>query len=154
MSLSSSQHTWQSNNGAVPLMLHVLWEFAPVSGIVPTVEVYRASDHFFADWTTMTFKSPAASGNKLGTMGEVPSDEGLYQRNFNPVDFGQILPIQSFYVRYKATIPSGAEVGLEGQKETINRDLNLQVSEIHNFRDMVGSGVQTELGLDFSFGCA
>lgn len=152
--MASNQHTWQSNDGAVPLMLEVQWEFAPVSGLVPTVEVYRATDHFFADWSTMTFKAPAASGTKLGSMSEVPSDQGLYQRNFNPTDFGQFLPIQSFYVRYKVTIPSGTVVGAGSQQETLTEDLNLQRSEIHNFRDMVGSGVQQQLGLDFSFGCS
>jgi hypothetical protein len=152
--MASNQHSWQSNDGAVPLMLEVQWEFTPVSGLLPTVEVYRATDHFFADWSSKTFKSPSTSGDKYGSMSEVPSDQGLYQRNFNPVDFGQNLPIQSFYVRYKVTIPSGTAVGQGSQAETLIEDLNLQRSEIHNFRDMVGSGVQEQLGLDFSFGCS
>ena len=151
--MASNQFSWQSNDGAVPLMLEIQWEFTPVSGLMPTVEVYRASDHFFADWSTMTFKSPAASGDKFGSMSEVPSDQGLYQRNFNPVDFGQFLPIQSFYMRYKVTLPSGTTVGQGSQQETLSEDFMVQKSETHNFRDMVGSGVQQQLGLDMTFGC-
>lgn len=149
----ATQFSWQSNNGEVPLMLEVQSEFTPVSGLAPTVEVYRLPDHYFADWTTLTFRPPTASGDKFGSMSEVPSDAGLYHRPFNPVTFGQVLPIQSFYVRYRVTIPSGTVIGQGPTRGPVNFDVDLVRSETHNFREMAGSGVLPQFGLEFDFGC-
>lgn len=145
--MAKTQYQYQSNDGAVPLSLEVQYEFVPASGLSPTVEVYRASDHYYADWTTMTFKAPAASGDKYGSMSEVPSNHGLYQRNFNPVDFGQILPQQHFYARYQVTIPSGYVAG----ENTLTANLDLYQTDMLSFTDMVGSGVTEQFGMDASF---
>ena len=148
--MASNQFRWQSNDGDVPLLLEVQKEFIPVSGISPTVEVYRLPDHYFADWTDLTFKPPAAAGDKFGLMVEVPSDRGVYLRSFNPIDFSQNLPIQNFYVRYRATIPSGTLVGAE----IVNRSIDLTKTETHSFVDHLGSGITNQIGLDFGFGCS
>lgn len=147
--MASNQFQWQSNNGDVPLMLEVQKDFIPVSGILPTVEVYRLPDHFFADWTDLSFKAPAVVGDRFGVMSEVPSDRGVYLRFFNPIDFSQNLPIQNFYVRYRATIPSGTLVGAE----ILNRSITLEKTETHSFLDHLGSGITNQIGLDLSFGC-
>lgn len=101
--MAEQQSIWASNAGSIPLLLSVQFNFVSVSGLIPTVEVFRTSDDFIADFSDNTFKaSGAVSG--IVPMTEVPTDQGLYRRNFDPADFG-IVTEEKFYVRYKTTIP-------------------------------------------------
>ena len=147
--MPSNQFTWESNNGDVPLMLEVQKDFIPVSGVSPTVEVYRLPDHFFADWTDLIFKSPASSGDKFGPMTEVPSDQGVYLRFFNPITFSQTGTIQNYYMRYRTIIPSGTLIG----SEFLSEPISLIKSETHHFTDFGSGTVGSDQILNIGFGC-
>ena len=98
------QYIWE--RGALPkaLTLEVLYDDFPVTGLSPTVEVYRFSDDAYVDWATSTFVS--SGGTRFGSLSGVPSNSGLYRRHWNPTDFGQTTDA-IYYMRYKATVPSG-----------------------------------------------
>ena len=130
------QFLWQSNNGRIPLLLEVQRQFLPASGLSPTVEVKRASDEYFADWTTQTFKAPAASGDREALMTEVNNSPGVYKKLFNPVDFQQTQTHQSYIVTYRSTFPSGYSIG----NETFTEDTEVTVTDMHFFTDIVASG--------------
>ncbi len=147
--MASNQFSWQSNDGPIPLLFEVQTEFNPASGLSPTVEVKRASDEFYADWTTITFKPPAASGDKFGSMSVVDNSPGVYKRFFNPVDFSQTLPQQTFIVTYRVTLPSGFIV--DESCPPLSKARNLTQTETHLFTDMVGSGVQFLQGMTAEF---
>ena len=146
--MSAAQYTWQSNDGVIPLLFEVQYEYAPASGLSPTVEVYRASDQYYADWDSQTFKSPDASGNRYGSMSESPHVSGLYQRNFNPVLFGQVQPIQVYYVHYSVTLPSGY---IARGSDALTEALTLEKTETHFFTELAGSGQLQQLGMTTSF---
>lgn len=143
--MSKAQYTWQSNDGTIPLLLELQYEFTPASGLSPTVAVYRASDDYYVDWGSNTFKAPTASGTEFATMSEV--QPGLYRKTFNPVHLGQIQPNQVYYIRYQATIPSGYVV----DGEALASDINLIQTETHYFTELAGSGTLPQLGMTASF---
>jgi len=132
------QHHWESINRDIPLMLEVQYFSVPVSGLVPTVEVYKFDNHNIANWDDLVFL-PSSSGIFSTTMSGVPSNHGLYTRLFSPLDFGQNNKRQTYYVRYKATIPSGMQIN----ENIISEDINISATEIHSF-----DGVPV---LDFNF---
>lgn len=140
------QILWPRNAGAIPLMLEVQYNFAAVSGISPTVEVYRDDDDYVADWSNSTFvSSGAASG--MAVMSEVPTNNGLYRRSFNPSDFGQSLVDQTYYLRFRATIPSGFNAD-------VNEDISLVSHATLKFIDFVsgsGTGSSGPTGMTLSF---
>jgi hypothetical protein len=134
------QFTWQKDDLPAALMLEVQFDFVPVSGITPTVEIYKYSDDTQANFSTMTF---AASGGNTSGMMEVPSDDGLYRLDFDPRDFGES-GNERYYVRYRATVPSGFE-GLAEDKNVIG-------SEIHYFTEISGQvRISQDSGLFASF---
>ncbi len=137
------QILWPKDSSTIPLMLSVQHNFVAVSGINPTLELYRNSDDFIADWSNNTFvASSPASG--LAIMTEVPSDNGLYRRSFNPSDFGQQLLDQTYYIRFRATIPSGF-------KASVNEDIPLTDYATLKFADFSGSGVSGPTGMTLTF---
>ncbi|MCK5610122.1 hypothetical protein KAR91_50075 [Candidatus Pacearchaeota archaeon] len=127
------QILWPRNAGEIPLMLEVQYSFAAVSGINPTVELYRDTDDFIADWSANSFVA-SAPGSGLAIMSEVPTNNGLYRRSFNPSDFGQSLVDQTYYLRFRAIVPSGFRAG-------VNADISLVSHATLKFIDFVsGSG--------------
>ena len=140
------QILWPRNAGEIPLMLEVQYNFAAVSGISPTLEIYRNDDDYVADWSNNTFvASGAASG--LAVMSEIPTNNGFYRRSFNPSDFGQSLLDQTYYVRFRATVPSGFRTG-------VNEDISLVKHATLKFIDFVsGSGTSgsSPQGMTLSF---
>ncbi len=130
-----NQFIWQKEDIPVALMLEVQFNNVPVSGISPTVEIYKYQNHKYIDFNTNTFVS--AGGNKFGSMSGVPSNAGLYERIFNPNNFGAS-GNQIYYMRYRAVIPSGFQ-GLTENLEIIG-------SEMHYFTQ-----VGPEIGLSVSF---
>lgn len=143
--MASNQLVWQSNDGDVPLLLEVQVSFTPVSGLSPTVEVKRCADEFYADWTTNTFKSPAASGDRFGSMTEVANTPGVYKRLFNPLTFSQTATQQCYLATYRVTIPSGTVVG----STTLSADQSITETEIHFFNNFNGSGVLGNMTAEF-----
>jgi len=127
-----TQYTWQRDNFIpISLMLEVQVDNIPVSGISPTVEIYKYSNHKHADFDTNTFVS--AGGNKFGVMSGVPSNEGLYHFPFSPQDFGEV-GSETYYMRYRAVVPSGYGGGL------VEEDTEIIGSEVHYFTELAGSG--------------
>lgn len=136
----------QRNSGAFPIMLEVQYNFTAVSGISPTVEVYRETDDFIADWSTNTFVAAGAASG-MAVMGEVPSNNGLYRRRFNPATFGQSLLDQTYYLRFKATIPSGFT-------PDVTEDIELVQHASLKFIDFAaasGTGGSSPQGMTLSF---
>ncbi len=132
--MADNHSIWTSNAGSVPLLLAVQFNFVPVSGLSPTVEVYRNSDDFIADFDDLTFKSSGAvSGQAIMT--EVPTDQGLYRRNFDPADFG-IITEEEFYMRYKTTVPQSVSPLLIPPA-----GFPIVVHETHVFVDFNGLGM-------------
>jgi hypothetical protein len=134
------QFIWQKEDLPISLMLEVQFNFVPVSGLSPTVEIYKFSNDFHADFNTSTFVP--SGGNKFGTLSGVPSNLGLYRRSFDPQNFSEN-GNQIYYMRYKAVIPSGFQ-GLENDREVIG-------TEIHYFTALSGVGGVGAQGMTASF---
>lgn len=128
------QLVWPKEVSNIPLMLGLTYSYAPISGLNEVyAEVYRNSDDYVLNWSTMAFVSGVLpSGLSLGQMSEVAAP-GLYKRNFNPEQAGQTQFTQIYYVRYIANIPSG-------YNSVISSDLTLYESEIHMFTHIATSG--------------
>jgi len=122
-----SQFIWQKDDLPIPLMLEVTLDNLPVSGISPTVEIYKYPTHQYIDFNTNTFV--LSGGNKFGSMSGVPSNNGLYQRKFDPRDYGQSGINQVYYARYRAIIPSGFD--------DLTSNIEVIGSEIHYFTELI-----------------
>ena len=123
--MAEQQSVWASNSGPIPLLLSVQFNFVPVSGLIPTVEIYRNSDDFIADFDDNTFKAAGAVSGVV-PMTEVPSDDGLYRRNFDPAAFG-IVDEEKFYVRFKTNIPQSVNpilIPVAGFPVVVNESVN------------------------------
>lgn len=141
------QFIWPRNSGEFPIRLQVQHNFIAVSGITPTVELYRETDDFIADWSTNMFVAPSGVASGMGAMTEVPSDNGFYRRLFNPSVFGESLLEQTYYLRFKATIPSGFN-------SEVTADISLVEHASLKFIDFVsGSGTSSVQGMSLSFTC-
>jgi hypothetical protein len=132
------QFIWQTNNIPVFLFLEVQFNSVPVAGISPTVEVYKASNDTYVDFNTNTFV--ASGGNRFGALTEVPSNSGLYKRQFDPRNFAES-GNQVYYMRYRATVPSGFQ--------GLTSDRPVSGTEVHYFTEISGTRAPQAMGVSF-----
>lgn len=125
--MSQDQKEWRKAIGDIPLLLEVQADFRPVSGLSPTVEVYKASNNDYVDWASGIFTS--SGGTRMGAMSGLPLQGHIYHRTFNPLTFGDATLNPVYYVVYKATIPSGFVT----PTRTLSQDTPVTKSEIHTF---------------------
>lgn len=132
-----NSNVWLRGDGAIPLAFEVQYNSIPVSGIVPTVEVIRFADGQQADWSTNTFVPYGTAVSGFASMSGVNGNLGLYNRDFNPISFGEnSAQSQTYYSRFRAVVPSGFS--------DLTVDLSLVTHDIQHFRP--GDG---ELFADF-----
>ena len=129
------QYSWGTSEVPVPLNLEVQYNYIPVSGIIPTVEIYRLYDNYYLDWGTNTFV--ASGGTKQGSMSGITDITGFYAQSFNPIAASQTGDYQKYYIKYHAIIPSGFDSN--------NSDVNIYGTETYRFyNDVIAvSGAMT-----------
>lgn len=128
-----NSNEWLRGDGEIPLTLEVQFDFIPVSGIEPTVQVLRFTDETEADWSTNMFVPFGTASSGQGVMTTVSGDLGLYRRNFNPAVFGETGgDRQIYYARFRAVVPSGFTAD-------VVKDIPLVTHELEFFRPL-GSG--------------
>lgn len=139
------QLTWHLNTGSIPLLFDLQFGLSRVSGVAPTVSIYRDPDDFVLDWVLGQFVSSASGTNHLGGMTELTNNPGIYRRRFDPATYNQTENNQTYYVIYNGTVPSGFNGA--------TTNIPVSYSEIHRFFVPSGtsSSTVTNLGMTAEF---
>ena len=118
----------------MPLLLDLQFNNARVPSTNPTVEVYRSSDNYVLNWSNGNFIPHPSGSAHLGLMTELIDNPGLYRKDFNPQNYGQVQNPQIYYMQYRGTVPAGFVPSLL-------QNINIIKTEVHKFAIPSGIGV-------------